>query len=433
MNITMLKVLKQIVSQYGPGIFSDARRVKALLSDMAAGEPRPQKNALILCLEQGFAAPLQSVPANERGPAKTKLAERLNREEGLDMALCMDTLDLLESALFEIGDNPEAARPGAVVCPQCGKPLQPDSKFCANCGARLNGNTVAQDADTRNDKDSEVEKICERAFRLYLYGENDEAIAEYTRAINLDPDCQRAYRMRGICYRKTGKFDKALDDLNKAVRLDTGDASAVFSRGKLYQKKGDYQKALTDFNKAIELNLGYWVFYSVRADLYIGQKNYPAAREDYSKSLQLLLADKDRESNKTNIAHIARILGKRARSCLLDNEYEAARRDYIEALRYADEWVLWRDKAFVENELKYYKAAVFDYGAAINRYYGDDNEELAKLYNWRGLAYAKNGYGNEALKCIEKAIELDPGEKEYEENSQNIMKAQNKVVPFRKQ
>jgi WD40 repeat protein len=43
---------------------------------------------------------LQNVPAHERGAAKSKLAERLNREEGLDAALCADTLDLLEAALF---------------------------------------------------------------------------------------------------------------------------------------------------------------------------------------------------------------------------------------------------------------------------------------------------------------------------------------------
>jgi hypothetical protein len=100
-NTNLLNALKQIVSRHGGvEILSDARRVKALLSDLAAGEPKPQKNALIVCLEQGFAAPLRNVPPGDHKTAKAKLAERLNREEGLDPALCADTLDLLEAALF---------------------------------------------------------------------------------------------------------------------------------------------------------------------------------------------------------------------------------------------------------------------------------------------------------------------------------------------
>jgi hypothetical protein len=115
MNTNLLNALKEIISRYG-GVetLSNARRVKALLADLAAGEPKPQKNALTACLEQGFSALLQNVSAGERGTAKTKLAERLNREEGLDPALCADTLDLLEAALFgEV--SAKAAPPGTAV------------------------------------------------------------------------------------------------------------------------------------------------------------------------------------------------------------------------------------------------------------------------------------------------------------------------------
>jgi hypothetical protein len=115
MNTALLNALKEIVSQYG-GVetLSDIRRVKALLADLAAAEPKPNKNALTACLERGYAALLQQVPARERGTAKSSLAERLNREEGLDMALCADTLDLLEAALFGKG---KPARPESPVCP----------------------------------------------------------------------------------------------------------------------------------------------------------------------------------------------------------------------------------------------------------------------------------------------------------------------------
>jgi hypothetical protein len=42
-NTTLLNVLRQIVSQYGVETLSGARRVKALLADLAVTEPNPRK------------------------------------------------------------------------------------------------------------------------------------------------------------------------------------------------------------------------------------------------------------------------------------------------------------------------------------------------------------------------------------------------------
>jgi hypothetical protein len=142
MNTNLLNALKQIISQHG-GVetLSDARRVKALLADLAAGEPKPQKNALIACLEQGFAVPLRNIPPGDRKTAKARMAERLNREEGLDPALCADTLDLLEAALF--GKKAAGTAPsGGAVCPACGAALPEGARFCPACGAAAASGTV---------------------------------------------------------------------------------------------------------------------------------------------------------------------------------------------------------------------------------------------------------------------------------------------------
>jgi hypothetical protein len=111
MNTNLLNALKEIVSEHG-GVetLSDARRVKAFLADLAAAEPKPQKNALISCIEHGFPAMLQNLVESERGHAKAKLAERLNREEGLDSTLCANTLDILEAAIFGWGGGGDEFR-----------------------------------------------------------------------------------------------------------------------------------------------------------------------------------------------------------------------------------------------------------------------------------------------------------------------------------
>jgi WD40 repeat protein len=100
MNNNLLNVIKQITAKYGESVLSEPKRVSAFFADLAREEPKPQKTALVKCLEHGFAQTLKNVPENERGNCKQKLAQRLHDEEGLDLALCEETLDLLAAALF---------------------------------------------------------------------------------------------------------------------------------------------------------------------------------------------------------------------------------------------------------------------------------------------------------------------------------------------
>ncbi len=48
-------------------------------------------------------------------------------------------------------------------------------------------------------------------------GRNEEALADFNKAISLDPNYGQAYGNRGLIYRKTGKLDLALADYNKAI------------------------------------------------------------------------------------------------------------------------------------------------------------------------------------------------------------------------
>jgi hypothetical protein len=136
-NANLLGAVKEIVSKHGAETLSDAERVRDLLGGLAPNEPKPQKNALIACLEQGFAAPLQNAAAHERGQVKAKMAERLNRDEGLDLALCTDTVDLLAAALFEAEKNGPAGSGPGKICAAYGAELPAEARFCAVCGAEL--------------------------------------------------------------------------------------------------------------------------------------------------------------------------------------------------------------------------------------------------------------------------------------------------------
>ncbi len=87
---------------------------------------------------------------------------------------------------------------------------------------------------------------------------NDNAIAEYTKAIEVDGGNATAYRRRGISYSfKEGgaNLKKAMSDLNEAVRLAPRDWSNYSARALVYEYDvKDYDRALADLRKVQELD-----------------------------------------------------------------------------------------------------------------------------------------------------------------------------------
>lgn len=62
-----------------------------------------------------------------------------------------------------------------------------------------------------------------------------------------------AYGDRGECDQQLGDTEKALADYSKAVELDPDYAWAYFMRGQLYQQMEEYEKAAADYQKAQDL------------------------------------------------------------------------------------------------------------------------------------------------------------------------------------
>ena len=62
-----------------------------------------------------------------------------------------------------------------------------------------------------------------------------------------------AYMNRGIGYYDKGDYDRAIADYDKAIELNPKLAPAYNDRGNVYSAKGDYDRAIADFDKAIEL------------------------------------------------------------------------------------------------------------------------------------------------------------------------------------
>jgi tetratricopeptide (TPR) repeat protein len=79
------------------------------------------------------------------------------------------------------------------------------------------------------------------------------AIADYTKAIALDPKYDDAYIARGRAYSRIGDHDRAMADFNKALDVSPGNPGAYCYRADEYLRIGDREHAEAD-RKLAEIN-----------------------------------------------------------------------------------------------------------------------------------------------------------------------------------
>jgi tetratricopeptide (TPR) repeat protein len=116
----------------------------------------------------------------------------------------------------------------------------------------------------------------------------DLALAEFTKAININPRYADAYNNRGNLYQQQGKPDLALSDYNKAININPRDAMAYLNRGILYyHQQQEPDLALSDYNKAIEINPQLALAYGFRGILHYSRQETEKAIGDFRQAAEL--------------------------------------------------------------------------------------------------------------------------------------------------
>ena len=90
--------------------------------------------------------------------------------------------------------------------------------------------------------------------------EHEFAVADFTRAIELDPDYVSAYYDRGVLYwRELRNGYRAIRDLTRVRELAPTWAEALFNRAMAHQIRGDHEKAIADLEQyLVEGKDAYW-------------------------------------------------------------------------------------------------------------------------------------------------------------------------------
>ncbi len=82
----------------------------------------------------------------------------------------------------------------------------------------------------------------------------DEAAAHYLKAIEIKPDCDRAFLNLGILLREKGQFNEAITALQKALDINPRLAQAHLNMALCYEQTGRMEDARSHFQKTVELN-----------------------------------------------------------------------------------------------------------------------------------------------------------------------------------
>ncbi len=118
-------------------------------------------------------------------------------------------------------------------------------------------------------------------------GKYDKAIADLTKATELDPKSSEAYNNLGLHYTDAGKIEEALKALNKAIEIKPDFSKAYYNMGNTYAKAGDFRTALEKYHKAISIEPDYGDAYNNIGNCYGAMKVSDSAKIYYEKAVQL--------------------------------------------------------------------------------------------------------------------------------------------------
>jgi tetratricopeptide (TPR) repeat protein len=230
-----------------------------------------------------------------------------------------------------------------------------------------------------------------RGAAYWMKGDYDRAIADTTRAIELEPNNAYAYNSRGIAYKEKGDYDHAIADYDKAIALDPKNVFAYNNRGNAYTSKGDLDRAIADFDQVIALNPKYALGYNNRGIAYYDKKDYDRAVADYEKAIEL--------DPKYVAAYVNSGNARRAK-----RDFDRAIVDYGQAIALDPTNVeAYNGRGLSYSDKKEYDHAIADYDKAVAL-----DSKYVFAYNNRGIAYKEKGSYDRAIADYDRALALDP-------------------------
>jgi serine/threonine protein kinase len=291
-----------------------------------------------------------------------------------------------------------------------------------------------------HERQSRIEIYNNSGGANYKKGKYKEAVADYDKAVELDPKSARGYSGRCLAKFKLSIPEKALNDCKIAIELDPKLAVLYLTRGKIrYSLDKKEKEAIHDYNKSIELNPNFIEAYLDRArfksskykfsDSYLQPYLLKEILADYDKAVELDPESVDiyksrafdsyhnLERYQEAIYDYDKIIKLTSNSRLINNSYEGrgnanhalgryqeAINDYSRVIQLdPNNSYAYLARGHAESSLKKYQEAMSDYNKSLETY-----PEYASAYVSRGILKFDLKRYKEAIADFDRAIEIEP-------------------------
>lgn len=134
-------------------------------------------------------------------------------------------------------------------------------------------------------KDYDAKFYYNRGQRWLEKQHYDEAIADFTEAIRLDPSDRNHFFARANAWSWKVNHDNAIKDFDEVIRLDPNYCEAYAARARAWFRKRDYDKAISDFGEALRLSPTTVNYLIDRGFTWAMRKEYDKANMDYTAAV----------------------------------------------------------------------------------------------------------------------------------------------------
>lgn len=260
---------------------------------------------------------------------------------------------------------------------------------------------------------------------LQAAGQHEEALAEFNRALTMDPGLPGTLLRRGQCHRELGDRTAAVADFTRAARDEELRAWALAERGDTYRLAGEHEAAVDDFTAALAIDPGYAFALAQRARSHHALTRSAEAIRDLTTAIELYPDDSwayaQRGFTHRVAEHFAEAVADLTAAVRIEPEFPWAFAERSEAYRLMERpddaladadralelkpdyvWALQR-RALTLTDLGRYDASL----VALRRADGLDpgNRETLAM---RGVSLSRAGRHQEALADLDRVLALSP-------------------------
>ena len=372
----------QFLSHFFEGLYLQTDVVKAALRAITAESDL--KDTLLPYANRKFLTQIE--PAVEFSAAVLK-AKQINYQTLQESGFSKLAVDQAVQACFKQIDQLEGLAKFSAILVKANRCETPEEGRDWLLKARDEANKLII-ADDRKFNSDLLRQV---GSGMYMLEQYEEAIADFTQAIRLNPNDALAYNNRGLTCAELNDLTGAIADFTQAIRLNPNDALAYNNQGITRAELNDLTGAIADFSEAIRLNPDDAAAYINRGVARQAANDLAGTIEDFTQAISL----KPDEA----LTYLRRGNARQAA-----NDLAGAIADYDVAISLKpDDAFAYCCRGSARKAANDLEGAIADYDKVIEL----DPEYASAYYNRGSVRQAANDLEG-AIADYDKAIELDP-------------------------